>query len=241
MPIDPESTITQQENEAAWSQLLISEILPLLLPPEDLDNPCLRVVVSEIFSEMIFHNAIVKKCSEPWLLWDGLTKVVHLIRPNTNPVKGGNDPQARNRKQSGLTPADQKNISPPKMTSSIIDVMLQGFWSGVHTLALIWLLLKSFLTAVMQASSLPPRPNPGQKLDSSDQHGFDHDNVESRPMRSSQGNTQAIVEMSIWTCTCYLLSLPRRMPWLSGLVSLLQWISLRGPGQVCSTNSALDR
>jgi hypothetical protein len=65
----------QKENEAAYRQLLVQGVLAILLPTEDLENDCLTAIVGQVFSEMIIGGAIGGKASEPWLLWEGITKV----------------------------------------------------------------------------------------------------------------------------------------------------------------------
>ena len=74
MPDDASKALEQKENEAAYRQLLVHGVLAVLLPTEDLENSCLTALVGQIFSEMIIGNGIGGKASEPWLLWEGITK-----------------------------------------------------------------------------------------------------------------------------------------------------------------------
>ncbi|GAB7351207.1 hypothetical protein MBLNU459_g1646t1 [Dothideomycetes sp. NU459] len=61
-PVPPESMTStfpeQTENESIWRQLLVQGALSMLLPPEDLENPPLRVLVSEILSELILGKGV---------------------------------------------------------------------------------------------------------------------------------------------------------------------------------------
>ncbi|KAM3442988.1 hypothetical protein MY4824_000693 [Beauveria thailandica] len=50
---DQSSFEEQQENESAYRQLLVQAVLAILLPTEDLENPCLTAIVGQIFSELI--------------------------------------------------------------------------------------------------------------------------------------------------------------------------------------------
>src|ERR1700761_5277781 len=85
LPNTDATALEQESNEIAWSQLLVLRILPLVLPPEDLTNPCLHVLVSEVLSEMIVHKALCEKASQPWIIWEGVTKLINSVRPELNP------------------------------------------------------------------------------------------------------------------------------------------------------------
>ncbi|KAI9864950.1 MAG: hypothetical protein M1830_006072, partial [Pleopsidium flavum] len=53
------STVNElQQNEAAYCQLLVQGVLAVLLPPEDLENACLRTLVTDILGELILRNGI---------------------------------------------------------------------------------------------------------------------------------------------------------------------------------------
>ncbi|KAK8213565.1 hypothetical protein M8818_002867 [Zalaria obscura] len=80
VPTDDIASAEQLENEAAWRQLLIQGVLALILPPEHLENPCLRVLVGEIFSELILGNGICGKACEGWLIWELITKSIQVAR-----------------------------------------------------------------------------------------------------------------------------------------------------------------
>ncbi|KAK4507643.1 hypothetical protein PRZ48_001378 [Zasmidium cellare] len=163
LPLDDDTARKQQENETAWCLLLVNRVLPLLLPPEDLQNPCLDVLVSEVFSELIFRNA--------------------------------------------------------------------------------WVLLRASFIALMQAGSLPARSsrNPSKSKTSEGTPSSPNTNSGRIETPSTTTAKRPIVDMHIWGCMSEVLSLNQRMPWLSGILSLVQWLSLQGPGQLCQTNSRLDR
>lgn len=86
---DPSSVLEQQQNEAAWRQLLVQGTLAVLLPTEDLENACLRTLVAEVFSELILGNGIGGKACDGWLLWEALTKIIQTLRPGVIAGAGG--------------------------------------------------------------------------------------------------------------------------------------------------------
>ncbi|KAK3106708.1 hypothetical protein LTR53_018223, partial [Teratosphaeriaceae sp. CCFEE 6253] len=82
--------------------MLVLTVVQLVLPPEDLQNPCLSVLVTEIFSEIIVRNAVLVKASEPWLLWEGVTKLLHTLGPRPPPPKDTASSQSSRLEQFGL-------------------------------------------------------------------------------------------------------------------------------------------
>lgn len=240
-PVDASSTLVQDQNETAWCRLVVTNIVPLLLPPEDLLNPCLSVLVVESFSDMIFHNALCGKLSEPWLLWEGVTKLLYTLRPNCRPPSSA--PSPRNRldefgllSSAGATREHRIRGSSPRT----LDPAYRAFWSLLQYILLGWMLSRAFVTALMHASSLPVRPDDAldrNKLKGGNLPMADSEAVPSLPTDGSL----PIVSMGAWACICRLTSLDQRMPWLTSLLSLLQWLSLYGPGQICRANGPLDR
>lgn len=249
IPDTPDALANQQENESAWCQMLVNRALALLLPYDEHQNPCLQVLVSEILSEMIFHNGICGKACEGWLIWEGVTKVIYALRPDLVPTPPPVDSQPVNRlKQFGLV-SKEDGVVHHHTSRGRLDAVSQGFWALVQSLWLGWLLIRSTVVSLLQASSLPIRSSHMQysKLESArrvpiadDSSNLDLTPAESQPL-SSDTHKPPILGMALWTCLSKLTRLQDRMPWLTGTLSLMQWLLLYGPGQVCCTNSRIDR
>lgn len=249
LPDNPSTTLEQRDNEIAWAQLLVSQVLPLVLPPEDLQNPCLHVLVSEIFSEMIVFNALCGKASEAWLSWEGVTKLVRALRPDLHPSTPADDnPSSINKlEQFGLlssTTFDEKQHL-PQPRGGRVDLIAQVFWTTLQVVVTAWLLLRSFTIALMHASSIPARQGREVKAATPIKVPLRAVAPASRPSPQhttiTSSEKRPVVSMAIWTCVSRLTTIELRMPWLSGFISLLQWLSLYGPGGLCRTNSTLDR
>lgn len=254
LPNNEACAAEQQENEIAWSQLLVSRVLPLVLPPEDLQNPCLHVLVSEIFSEMIVHKVLCQRVSEPWLLWEGVTKAINVLRrpdlvQRPPPPDEVASPAGR-LEQFGLLSSKEAGASQDRRSSKAggMDFIIRVFWTALQLSTMAWLFLRSFVLALMHASSLPARSShahggktsdkpPVTAVDPSEGGPDPHPRV----TRHDDGLKRPVVRMRVWTCISRLTTLDQRMPWFSGFLSLLQWLSLRGPGQVCRTDGPLDR
>lgn len=238
LPDNVGSSLEQQENEVAWCILLVNRVLALVLPPEDLLNPCLDVLVSEIFSEMIFHNGICGKACEPWLLWDGIAKALQSIRPATGVPLKAQIPAANSLERSGLLSPSHVSTAADhhKPLRSRFDAAVSVFWLAIQCVMTLWFLLRSFSTALMQARSIPNRAPRRLKMIHTQ---VEPDGVNHLPQPELE--KRPIVRMDIWELTSQLLQLDQRMPWLTGMLALLQWAALYGPGQICHTNGILDR
>lgn len=233
--------------------MVVNRALLFLLPQEEHQNPCLQVLVSDILSEMIFHNGICGKACESWLLWEGITKIVYAVRPDLMPPpQQADSPQLDRLSQFGLLSAsdDASQRPVPRSRRSHIDTLTNGFWALLQSVWLAWLLMRSFVTALIQASSLPVRSNstygskdkdPSKVVNGVEERDglgpTSHDLHHPRPA----SRKQPILDMAVWGILLKLTRLQDRMPWLTGSLSLTQWLLLVGPGQVCCTDSRLDR
>ena len=240
LPIDEASSLIQDENECGWSQLLVGAIMPLLLPPEDLLNPCLDVLVTEIFSELIVHKAVLGRASEPWLLWEGITKVMRLrLGP---PRDLATSPTSRLEQFGLLTTAGITKEDVPHIRAGTVDAAISAFWFVVRCTLLAWTYSSVLVMTLVHASSLPPRSNRvSREVEASDKARLVADGHADGPPTAALTEERPIVSMRVWSCVEQITSLQRRMPWLTGGLSLLQWLSLCGPGPICRTNSTLDR
>lgn len=252
VPNDTDALVKQDENEAAWSQLIVSRVLPLLLPPEDLQNPCLHVLVSEIFSEMIMHKVLCQRVTEPWLLWEGVTKALYALQPQLVPTPSSTQaPSPVGRlEQFGLLSSQAAAAGRDTRVTKAgkLDAVTGAFWAALQFTTIAWLFLRSFVLALTHASSLPARSSHVPKEQTSDKPpvtALDPPEGRLDPQgevtRESHTLKRPVVRMRAWTCISTLMHLDQRMPWLCGLLSLLQWFSLRGPGQVCRTDGPVDR
>lgn len=244
-PVKPEAVSAQQESEVAWCLLLVTQILSVLLPPEDLQNPCLEVLVSEILAELVFHNGICGKACEPWLLWESVAKILRAQNPVAVPTtrKAAFSSDAlhqRGMADAEAAPGSGRYHSLLRLRPAAITY---AFWALLQGIMTICFLLQSVAIALMHAAKIPPRrPTTAQTLGKStaakSHPGQPASNAQAL---GSKDTPRPIVSMYIWPCVSSLLMLEQRMPWLSGMLSLCLWMVLHGPGQICRVNSRLDR
>ncbi|CAG9937632.1 unnamed protein product, partial [Clonostachys rosea f. rosea IK726] len=214
---DDEATVTEQkDNESAYRQLLVQAVLAILLPTEDLENPCLTAIVGQIFSELIIGNLVANRVAQPWLIWEGICILANL--------------QRRKRAEAAERLAASTGGLPRKWN-------VHGFFLSLINLVIVFITsIRLVASAVVASSSLPPRLVP--------------DGDENEPTTSAKqvdeaaphdGPKAPILSFSIWSCAGNLIELPSRMPWLSGMLSLVLHGCLKGPGRIGRLNGTVDR
>lgn len=245
LPLDDDAAREQQENEIAWCLLLVNRVLPLLLPPEDLQNPCLDVLVSEVFSELIFKNGICGKACEPWLIWDGVAKLLRSLRSGQGTLPQNPSVPLNRLEEYGLLASSRASKDQPLYgrPRRRFDALSHTFWFTIQCVIAFWTLLRASFSVLMQAGTLPARSSRNSSKSQTPEGMLSTPNTSSGLLEdpSTAGAKRPIIEMHVWECVSEVLSLDQRMPWLSGMLSLVQWLSLQGPGQLCQTNSRLDR
>ncbi|KAF2455891.1 hypothetical protein BDY21DRAFT_63019 [Lineolata rhizophorae] len=181
---DPEAEAAQRENEAAWCQLLVQGALAVLLPTEDLENGCLRTLVGEIFAEMVLRNGVGGRACEGWLLWEGIIKIVDVLRPSSGPdtdvgseakeTAGSEQSRkvASRLEQYGLVSSSKSSsASAPSLSSATGPLEVPGRassrWEGKSVSSVFWLIVqyafwtfaaaRYLVVTIATSSSLPAR------------------------------------------------------------------------------------
>lgn len=237
-----ESLVTEQSRrEAEYRQLLVQGVLAVLLPTEDLENACLRTVVTDVIAESILGNSIGGRACEGWFIWSSITRLVEAVKAHMEPKATGEeievDTRSRlekfgllsaERRDEGTRPAaGQKDSGRQSAFSEMFWRLLQYCYLTVVSVRFIVLgvfaaqseLRRSTWTARRAAKSSSPIAKPTQAP---------------KPLR-------AIVEFKIFSVVSTVLDLPFRMPWLSGSLSLLQYHLVMGPLRVGATDGVLDQ
>lgn len=244
VPDGGQNTLQQLENESAYRQLLVQGVLAVLLPTEDLENDCLTTLVGQIFSEMILGDGIGGKASEPWLLWEGITKIAEVIQTQM--------PKSKAQVRVERSNSDLVDSSPPNLTGrstkqwEISRSLHKTFWLVLQYGFVAFTAVRFFVITLATASSLPSRIAPTTKITGST---LANDHIEPPNLISSKTSSasrqvpskQPIIKMKIWSCASSLLDLDARMPWLSATISLLQWLALTGPGEIGNTDGMVDK
>ncbi|UKZ77781.1 hypothetical protein TrVFT333_005507 [Trichoderma virens FT-333] len=218
----------QRENEATYRQLLVQGVLAILLPTEDLENPCLTALVEQIFSELIIGNVIAGKASQPWLLYEAICITAKSLGEQKDRTKA--------RIVSGKDqPSDlgQDAAKSQKWTAQGIFVLI------IHLGILFFNALRLMAGTLADSISLPPRT--ALHLDEEAAEGAHNDK---QPPQSTDTNLRAkvpVLSFRLWACFGNLIELEERKPWLGGFISLLQTAAINGPWRIAGLNGPLDR
>jgi hypothetical protein len=237
--------LTQQQmnNEAVYRQMLVQGVLAVLLPTEDLENDCLTTLVGQIFSEMIIGNGIGGKAAEPWLLWEGITKIAEVVQEQL-PRTQANVRLARSNSESlgpSITPEDL--VSPKRKWNNQWNIQ-KTFWLILQYAYVAFTAARFLISTLATSSSLPSRVI-STKINSLallnnhlSESGSDSDPIVTNRILPSK---TPIIEMRIWSAAARLLDFDFRMPWLASTLSILQWAALTGPGKLGNTDGRIDK
>lgn len=238
---DPASVLIQKENEAAYRQLLVEGVLAILLPTEDFENDCLTSLVGQIISEMILGNGIGEKACEPWLLWEGITKMAEVIQAK---LPGSKAQERINKSVENTSRADPSSAGAVK-NNSFQWSLQKAFWLVIQYGFFAFTTVRFIIVTIGTSSSLPLRLPLNKKVPGT---GPVVEGLQppSSNITNSSGNQSGPIKipmltMKIWTCASSLLDLDVRMPWLKATLSMLQWFALQGPGKLGYTDGMIDK
>ncbi|KAF2199263.1 hypothetical protein GQ43DRAFT_376663 [Delitschia confertaspora ATCC 74209] len=247
----PSSVVEQRENESAWRQLLVQGLLAVLLPTEDLGNGCLRALVAEIFAEMILGNGISNKACEGWLLYEAITRIAEVLQDGTKETEASSNDtesgQTLNRlERYGLLAGPSDDEKPPLLNvrrHEGLSMAFTGmFWLVIQYAFLAFGAIRAVIICLARSSSLPSRSVTGAGGLPPVEAGYQSlPQHPQKPSKRSPGLKRPIVSMKAWSCASRVVELELRMPWLSGLLSMLHWGVVSGPGRVGDTDGVLDR
>ena len=233
-PDKPETITAQQENETAYRGLIVQGVLAILLPTEDLENPCLTSLVGGILSETIIANIVANKASQPWLIWEGLSILARNASGRKKPSKG----RASSHRPSRSKLSPSQPASPASPTSRLHGLL----FSALHWIFLGYAFVRLLVTTLASASSFPRRVPLGKGHLMSGDGARDDTSLNGSSLAEDGAPSKVpVIDYRIWGCVANLVDLRARMPWLSGAFSLMQFGLLEGPGRIANLDGAIDR
>ncbi|KAL3495427.1 PXA domain-containing protein [Aspergillus germanicus] len=234
---DPHSIFTQRENEAAYRRLLANGVLAVLLPTEDLENACLRTLMNDILSDLILGNEVSGRVCEGWFLWESTAKLLDLLARKRSAdhedVSAETEaPRSHQLQQFGLLSSPNSSKS-SHSSSSAQSQATSWIWSLLQYAFMAYVTLRFIVAGLFRVASTPPvilssHLSPGSPVD--------------EPLsKRGQLGKRPVLDYRLYGMLSQLLDIPRRMPWLGGLLALFQYLILAGPGRVGDSGSVLDR
>ena len=239
----PSTVEEQAKNEAGYRQLLVQGVLAVILPTEDLRNPCLRTLVADVMGDMILGNGVAGKACEAWMIWEGITKTLDNIKAQIEPKVAGTEIEADTRsrlEKSGLLGEIKERQETERNTrGGRLVIVSEVFWRILQYAYLTFTTTRFIILGLIAASSTPSRrryrPRPIAKGD-----------AKAAPMTMNkkapaEDDRRPILSYSVLELVSQLLELPSRMPWLCGTLSLVQYHLVSGGLRVGATDGLLDK
>lgn len=226
--------------------MLSQALLAILLPVEDLQNPCLFALVSDILADLVLGNFVGNRICQASFVYDCVRRASDYAghRLQTKPWLADPHTETKNRlKNFGL-------VSEPVESRSRVlswSYITTTFWMIAQLIYLSLLGLRALFKRLLLSSSLPYR-----KFQHSS-HGYSPtigskamplpapNSPRATPGGSTMPGPTPILKLKVWQALSKLLWIDIRMPWLQGFCMSFQSLALHGVGHVGSTNKRLDR
>lgn len=227
----------QLENETAYRQMLVQSMLAVLLPTEDLENPCLRTLVGDIFADLILGNEISGKICEGWFLWESVTKLLEVVGQSAN-REGNTTDDAVLRQQSQLQKfgllSPREDFQGSGLSQKVQLRVPDWVWTILQLVYLAYVTLHFIVMGLFRVASTPLRSSPVSSASPIDE-------AKETTTFGKISTQRPVLQYRVFGMVSHLLDVPRRMPWLGGLLALLQYQIVAGPGRLGATGSVLDR
>ncbi|KAJ5084598.1 hypothetical protein NUU61_009177 [Penicillium alfredii] len=236
---DPETIAVQRENEAVYRRLLANGTLAVLLPSEDLENGSLRTLLVDILADLILGNEVGGRICEGWFFWETITKLAAVVqrRKNTEGLDPSQGAQSSRLERFGLLSTQDEPSSSQSAAQSPVAVWI---WNILQSLYLGYVALRFITVGLFRVASIP---SPGASHGASVSFSATPVNHKTDPLESTSGvaGKRPVLGYRVYSMVSQLVGIPERMPWLGGMISLLQHLILAGPGRLGSTDGVLDR
>lgn len=182
---------------------------------------------------------MANKLSEPWLILELLLVVTRVIERRKSHQDG------ENGQPKTVSGAGKMEIPEPT-GSRKGSFSAQGLvWSIVHWCFLAIWCVRMIFTILIASRSLPRRTSRGLRDhdDGASRHKTGLEPIQSaKPFATASGPvTTPVLAFRCWPAISNLIELDDRMPWLCGILAMLQWITTRRPGRMAGTDGVFDR
>lgn len=234
----------QVQNEAAYRQLLVQGALAVLLPTEDLRNPCLRTIVSDVIADMILGTGIGGKASSSWLIWDGIAKTLSqskniVYQRHTNyQLK----PNVKHRSENlQLSSTGRERQAPASLGILNTARISSRFWRILQFIYMVLIVLRYLMVGLWSASGIAvSNIKPVRNFQVCEDHVSPIvSNLEAPSLKSM--NKRPILTYSIFELISQLLELQSRVPLILGWLTLIRHHLVDGILHMGATGAILDK
>ena len=187
----------------------------------------------DVIADLILGNQISGRACEGWFIWENIGKLAAQVgRRQTQDDTKSPDSQINRLEKFGLlSPGDELPDQPstPLGTAWIWN-LLQGIYLGYVALR--------FIAMGLFRIASNPGPSQGVGVSLASPFNQKRDGMESSDVITGR---RPVLDYRMYSMVSQILGISWRMPWLSGLLSLFQYLILAGPGRVGATDGIFDR
>ncbi|OJD15281.1 hypothetical protein AJ78_04466 [Emergomyces pasteurianus Ep9510] len=241
---DPTTIAEQQKRETVYRQLFAQAVLAVLLPTEDLENVCLRTLVGDILADMILGELVSDKASEGAFVWEILTRLITAINQNSRKHETADHIQTNVQKSrlerfGLLGPTDGSYPSDSSGANQLNLSML--LWRMLQYCCLTFVTIRFVLVGLFRvASSSLPESSHGLPS-ASPQSSLINPACVPKSLSNSGSVRRPVLQYRIFGMVSQLINVSERMPWLGGILALVQHAMVEGPGRFGDTGAIVDR
>ncbi|OJI90314.1 hypothetical protein ASPTUDRAFT_112249 [Aspergillus tubingensis CBS 134.48] len=232
-PSDAQAVAQQRENESIYRQLLVHGMLAVLLPTEDLENASLRTLLGDILADLVLGNAVAGKISEGWFLWDSITKVVDRVGRNEQEEDAATATMRQRSRLHKYGLLSQEAFTEGHSSSQVQVPVPDWIWQALQYAYMIYVTLRFIVIGLFRVASAPPVTaslTPCPPTSNAD-----------GPPSCATSKKRPVLDYRLYGMVSQVMDVPQRMPWLCGMLALIQYLILAGPGKLGDTDSVLDR
>ncbi|RDH27206.1 PXA domain-domain-containing protein [Aspergillus welwitschiae] len=232
-PSDAQAVAQQRENESIYRQLLVHGMLAVLLPTEDLENASLRTLLGDILADLVLGNAVAGKISEGWFLWDSITKVVDRVGRNEQEEDVATATLGQRSRLHKYGLLSQEAFTEGHSSSHVQVPVPDWIWQALQYAYMIYVTLRFIVIGLFRVASAPPVTaslTPCPPTSNAD-----------GPPSCATSKKRPVLDYRLYGMVSQVMDVPQRMPWLCGMLALIQYLILAGPGRLGDTDSVLDR
>lgn len=239
----------QQRNDASYRNVLSQGLISVLLPIEDLQNPCLFALVSEVLGDLVLGEFLAKRMSTGCCVYDCVRKGAEYaqIRSGRQSWLSRASVESKDRLRAhGLLATNEKPQSLNVLSWGYFSAM---FWATMQIMYLAFLGARALIKGLASSPQLPrrvyqetsPLIDRSPSTEKSSSPGAVGPSASQKVSRSSHAQYPAMLELKGWQAFSRLLWLDLRIPWLCGVCMSMQNLALGGLGKVGHADGRLDR
>lgn len=190
-------------------------------------------MVADVIADLILGNQISGRACEGWFIWETIGKLAaRLEKREADETKSDPDSQINRLEKFGLLSTEDE-IQPSASFPATAWI-----WNVLQTIYIGYVALRFIAIGLFRVASSPgPSHGVGVSVAPTALEDQKGGGMGSKDVTSKR----PVLDYRVYSMVSQMVGIPRRMPWLSGMLALFQHLILAGPGRVGGTDGVLDR